>query len=1012
MSNPVGQKLREFTVQIRHDASDAIVGTGIVVAPDGTVATCKHVVRDAVAAGGVALGAIVRVRYTGPSHAGRATTRAHVTALFPGSDDDVVLLAPLDAALTLTADQVAVLGCPELDGTPHVFKSFGYRRLDRYQAGIAAGVILGDVPAPDDGTYLRDPVQLRAEGGTINSGMSGSGVLDTELNLVVGLVSAVWNPDETGHDRDTGWAVDARVLSLDPLQLPVRSTALPLEPAAVPRDIGLEVPKPTAARLRLSLQGSPVVGAFVGRRELLDSIANDFAGAAVRVTSLMGLGGSGKSYLARHAVQQLIDAPNGPKPDAVFWWSFNKAASVDAFMEALVSFLSEEKIKPELLTSSSARAQVIGAMLGSGRYLIVLDNMEAQQQTSPDEYGLVQSPALAELLTYLASPTHSSHTIVTSRVPLHDLTNFTTHTERVVGALAHAESVELLRALGMREGDDFLAREAEERSNIPLALRYAAQLSRGTPVRGLPALADGEATSVGVEDPIARMFAQYDAVLPAVDRALMMTMSVFRGVVPHSTLAHVFGPVWEERALPEGFNALQPASIDAVLARLEAMGLCEIDRVHDSIEMHRLARSHYAAALRAQPAVHTEIQLRTAISFMTSYLNLPAPPPTVAAFVAEIEEARKREDEVMATETIAQLQPVIEAIHHSVQGGAGDQAWILFRVYLQRSSRAYLWSRLGAYDTALATLISLFPNGDLTQKPVVSSHITSTVLNTTAFSLGHAGRVRESLPLYERALDACDPADHESAVRLLLNLVDAHLDLGESKIAANYLGQAMAYAAHVEDKETLEDFEVAKADFEDYRGETDSATAIYALLHADVKENELHRFVRFSFMEHLIRIGNLQAARAIAEFAIRVYSAVDRRPDLARAKGILGAIAMQSGAAAEALTLLREAAALAEAAGDFRLRLDATIALALVEARYGDADAAGSAVDVALRMARQSELRPREMQALIASGWLHVRRGNRGEASRLAAIVSEQSVAMDYAEGVTQAAELAASASS
>src|SRR6059058_6570918 len=118
MSNPVGQKLREFTVQVRHLESDAIVGTGIVVSSDGTVATCKHVVRDAVAAGGVTLGALVRVRYTGPSHAGRPTTQARVTAFFPGSDDDVVLLAPVAGSLTLTADQVAVLGCPEFDGAP------------------------------------------------------------------------------------------------------------------------------------------------------------------------------------------------------------------------------------------------------------------------------------------------------------------------------------------------------------------------------------------------------------------------------------------------------------------------------------------------------------------------------------------------------------------------------------------------------------------------------------------------------------------------------------------------------------------------------------------------------------------------------------------------------------------------------------------------------------------------------------------------------------------------------
>ena len=41
------QNLRDFTVQIRHATTDAIVGTGIAVSTDGKIVTCAHVVAAA-----------------------------------------------------------------------------------------------------------------------------------------------------------------------------------------------------------------------------------------------------------------------------------------------------------------------------------------------------------------------------------------------------------------------------------------------------------------------------------------------------------------------------------------------------------------------------------------------------------------------------------------------------------------------------------------------------------------------------------------------------------------------------------------------------------------------------------------------------------------------------------------------------------------------------------------------------------------------------------------------------
>ena len=92
---------------------------------------------------------------------------------------------------------------------------------------------------PEEELSCPEPVQLLSN--QINGGMSGAAVLDKDRNLVVGLVSETWFPDQSTKDRDTAWAVNARVLSFEPLSILLRDEPLPLLPALQPR-VGVERP--------------------------------------------------------------------------------------------------------------------------------------------------------------------------------------------------------------------------------------------------------------------------------------------------------------------------------------------------------------------------------------------------------------------------------------------------------------------------------------------------------------------------------------------------------------------------------------------------------------------------------------------------------------------------------------------------------------------------------------------------------------------------------------------------
>jgi hypothetical protein len=169
------QPLRDFTVRICHAKTDAVVGTGVVISADGKIVTCAHVVRAA----GVnprtgrcfptfwqlVLGSLFGRRSKGSAGAGDAeigvyfpqlrddktkARRATVAACFPQHDDDVVLLQLTGGPAPLGPEQIAILGTAGgADG--HHFRTFGYRRLEKYQGLPGEGRIVGSADKPADG---------------------------------------------------------------------------------------------------------------------------------------------------------------------------------------------------------------------------------------------------------------------------------------------------------------------------------------------------------------------------------------------------------------------------------------------------------------------------------------------------------------------------------------------------------------------------------------------------------------------------------------------------------------------------------------------------------------------------------------------------------------------------------------------------------------------------------------------------------------------------------------------
>ena len=294
------QNLRDFTVQIRHPKSDAIVGTGLAVSLDGRIVTCAHVVQKALGQHPrQANGAEVVVYFPQARGDEAKARRATIAACFPDHDDDVVVLQ-LDGPPPLAPEQMPKLGTAE-PSLGHGFRSYGYAPVGNRLARYAHGDIMGPVEMMPGTPLHVEPVELRTR--NIRRGMSGGPVLDMERNLVVGLVTSYWLVDE---DPDNiAYATNGRVLTFDPLNVPLQDVPQPKKPAPQPQaeyqDAARQVAQRSAStRREPQFYGAPPpLAEWVGRADLLAGLTRDYSDPERRVTGLIGFGGEGKSSLAR-----------------------------------------------------------------------------------------------------------------------------------------------------------------------------------------------------------------------------------------------------------------------------------------------------------------------------------------------------------------------------------------------------------------------------------------------------------------------------------------------------------------------------------------------------------------------------------------------------------------------------------------------------------------------------------------------------------------------------------------
>jgi tetratricopeptide (TPR) repeat protein len=857
------QNLRDFTVQIRNEA-DQIVGTGIAVSMDGKIVTCAHVAEAALGAHPRDVnGAEVGIYFPQVRGGEEKKRRAKVDCCFREHDDDMVLLQLVEGASPLAPEQIAVLGmADQSEGNP--FRTYGYSPIGDYPAARGDSIILGTVEPPIDRNLQVDPVQLKSR--DIAAGMSGAAVLDVERNLVVGLVAERYYPANAVQD-DIGYGVDSKVLTFDPFDFVLRGEALELKPSPELRldkdlhqqaiEIVEYLRKHRKPEDRFSWNNAPtVLHEWTGRDDLLAQITADWNDPKKHVTGLIGFGGEGKSSLARKWVDDLCRGgrPSAPTPDGVFWWGFYENRSIDEFLEAALNFLSGGRIDLRQVPSSSLRAQIIGAMLGAGRYLFILDGLEVLQHQDGDRYGLLTSADLRDLLTYFARPDNQSFCLITSRAPVFDLMDYTTYTHRDVDRLSEADGVALLEKLGVTGSKEKLENVVHDWDGHALTLSilaaYLAERYSGdiTHLADIPIPTANEPRYERVH----RVLRRYDEHLDESEREFLKLFSAFRTPVHESAFEKVFVPLFAKSvgATPNvGARHDSPRSgaerdvvpLPEIVKRLTAYRIIKHDPIDGTYTAHPLIRNHYFVLftkgnVAQEKAAHEQIK--------DYYLSIAGDTPQFP--------------------TLDDLKPLIEVVHHACQAGAYDEAW---KIYLDRISvggRFVIFHQLGAYDTALATLSEFFILKNISNEPQVTELVNKRlILAHIGLCLMDLGRLREAVPVYERKNEL-----YEKTNVGYQNLADLHAHLGALKASAEAARQALDLARKAENKQGMVNSMGFQAWAEHLLGNTESASKIY--VEAEDLQKEIHPSLRYHYAtdgvkhtDHLRKIGDVEYARRV-----------------------------------------------------------------------------------------------------------------------------------------------------
>jgi hypothetical protein len=353
---------------------------------------------------------------------------------------------------------------------------------------------------------------------------------------------------------------------------------------------------------------------FFGRTAELALLDAALAQDAVSVVALVGPGGQGKTAILQHWLERI--AAGGAAIDGVFQWSFYRGKDGDACLRELYATLAGAGSTGAV--SATWCVDHVLPILGSRRWVVLLDGTEVVQYDAGPWVGRFLHPELGRLLEELASAPRPGVTLVTSRFALPDLDRRPNARVISLTGLDPASGRALLVTLGVRGSESELDSAAGwaglHAKAVELLGTYLAQFCDGDAAahRKLPDRPRLEGTS-DEEHHVTRVMAAYQAVLAPETQDILALATAFRDPPTESRLLEYLSspPVrnllhetWRRDYIPftDRETGWLAGQIEALvrLRLLERLGLAPALTGHsesDVIDAHPLVRRSFDGVL-------------------------------------------------------------------------------------------------------------------------------------------------------------------------------------------------------------------------------------------------------------------------------------------------------------------------------------------------------------------------------------------------------------------------------
>jgi hypothetical protein len=191
------QDLSECTVAIENPDNGKVLGTGVIVTDDGLIVTCYHVLEN-----------IISNTKTVSIHFPTVVKTKMQADIVQESYNQSLDIAFLKLQ-TNRPDRMIAANIGEMVSPTHPFSGFGFKKAQEFDGLHVNGEIQGIAhKILRDGTISPPLIQLQSH--QIAPGMSGSAILDTKSNKVIGIVSERYRTqDDAYKDLSFGIPVES-----------------------------------------------------------------------------------------------------------------------------------------------------------------------------------------------------------------------------------------------------------------------------------------------------------------------------------------------------------------------------------------------------------------------------------------------------------------------------------------------------------------------------------------------------------------------------------------------------------------------------------------------------------------------------------------------------------------------------------------------------------------------------------------------------------------------------------